>query len=164
MPSLIHLTTVIHAPVSIVFDLSRSIDLHMISTAATGERAIAGTTSGLINEGETVTWEARHLFKRRRLKVRITAMEPPNHFEDEMVEGDFRMMRHRHHFKAMDNGTIMIDLLEFESPYGIIGRWVDRLFMKRYLTRFLLQRNRVIKQYAESDLHRTVLSPLTVTQ
>ena len=41
----IHLTTLITAPIERVFDLSRSINLHKISTAHTGEKAIAGVTS-----------------------------------------------------------------------------------------------------------------------
>jgi hypothetical protein len=48
----INLHTQINAPIGIVFDLSRSIDLHKISTAHTNEEAIAGVTSGLIGMGE----------------------------------------------------------------------------------------------------------------
>jgi hypothetical protein len=56
----IELTTHINAPIGRVFDLSRSIDLHMESTKKTGEKAIAGKTSGLIELGETVIWRAKH--------------------------------------------------------------------------------------------------------
>jgi ligand-binding SRPBCC domain-containing protein len=111
----IHLTTVIHASAAIVFNLSRSIDLHKISTAHTSEEAIAGTISGLIALNETVTWKAKHLFKNRTMTVKITHMEPYQYFEDAMQQGDFKSFRHEHHFKPMENGTIMIDLLEFEK-------------------------------------------------
>ncbi len=46
MPQLI-LDTVIKAPLPVVFDLARSIDLHMYSTKKTGEKAIGGVTAGL---------------------------------------------------------------------------------------------------------------------
>ena len=39
----------IKASIEIVFDLSRSIDLHILSTEQTNEKAIAGKTSGLIH-------------------------------------------------------------------------------------------------------------------
>jgi hypothetical protein len=58
--SVIQLTTIILAPVERVFDLARSIDLHVASTAHTGERAVAGVTSGLLGPGEEVTWRAKH--------------------------------------------------------------------------------------------------------
>ena len=59
MPT-IHLQTQINAPRQVVFDLSRSIDVHKLSTAHTNETAVIGLTSGLIKLNETVTWRAKH--------------------------------------------------------------------------------------------------------
>jgi ligand-binding SRPBCC domain-containing protein len=154
----IHITTFIAAPIDRVFDLSRSINLHTISTSSTNEKAIAGVTTGLINVNETVTWQAKHLFKTRQHKTLISAMNKPTDFIDEMVTGDFKSFKHHHYFKPIDNGTIMIDTLFFESPYGIIGRWFNTIYLTKYLHRFLLQRNKVIKEYAESGKWKTVLS------
>jgi ligand-binding SRPBCC domain-containing protein len=156
--SKIHLTTFIAAPAARVFDLSRSINLHKISTAGTKEEAIAGITSGLINLNETVTWQARHLFKKRRFTSVISAMEIPVHFTDEMTAGDFKSFQHHHYFKPVQNGTIMIDVVFFESPYGFIGRWVNKLFLKRYLEKTLAKRNAVIKEYAETEKWKAILS------
>ncbi len=47
----------IEAPPELCFDLARSIDVHMLSMSGSQERAIGGRTSGLIELGETVTWE-----------------------------------------------------------------------------------------------------------
>ena len=156
--SIIHLTTFIAAPIERVFDLSRSISLHTISTSSTNEKAIAGTLSGLINKDETVTWEAKHLFKTRRFTSRITDMSKPLYFTDEMTSGDFKSFKHEHHFKATDNGSIMIDLINFESPYGFIGRLFSSLYLKKYLQKFLLRRNAVIKEYAETEKWTTILN------
>lgn len=153
----IHITTFVAAPVQRVFDLSRSINLHTISTSGTREKAIAGTISGLINLNETVTWQARHLFKTRTFTSKITAMNAPADFTDEMLSGDFKSFTHHHHFKAIDNGTIMIDVLFFESPHGIVGRWCNKIFLTKYLERFLIKRNNVIKEYAETDKWKAIL-------
>src|SRR6266404_9747518 len=115
MPT-IHLTTFIAAPVNVVFDLSRHIGLHKESMSKFKEEAVAGTRFGLIEKDETVTWRARHLFKNRLLRSKITAMQKPDMFIDEQLQGDFKMMKHEHHFKPCDNGTIVIDLFYFESP------------------------------------------------
>lgn len=155
--SKIHVTSFINAPIERVFDLSRSINLHQISTEQTNEKAIAGTINGLINKDETVTWEAKHLFKIRRFTSKITAMERPLSFTDEMIKGDFKSFCHEHHFKTVDNGTIMIDLLNFESPYGAFGKTVNRLFLRSYLEKFLLKRNAVIKEYAETQKWKAIL-------
>ena len=59
---LIYLETYIKADIKIVFDLSRSVDLHKISTSHTNEEAIAGITSGLMGLHDTVTWRAKHFW------------------------------------------------------------------------------------------------------
>jgi ligand-binding SRPBCC domain-containing protein len=155
--SKIHLTTFIAAPIERVFNLSRSINLHKISTAKTKEDAIAGVTTGLINLDETVTWQAKHLFKTRQHTSKITAMETPVSFVDEMIKGDFKNFRHQHFFKTVDNGTIMIDILEFESPYGTIGKIFNAVYLKKYLEKFLIKRNAVIKEYAETTKWKAIL-------
>lgn len=154
----IHITTFVAAPAQRVFDLSRSISLHTISTSGTHEKAIAGTISGLIKLDETVTWQARHLFKTRTFTSKITAMNAPADFTDEMMTGDFKSFKHHHHFKPVENGTIMIDVLFFESPYGMIGRWCNKIFLTKYLERFLIKRNKVIKEYAETDKWKAILN------
>jgi ligand-binding SRPBCC domain-containing protein len=126
--------------------------------AHTGEEVVAGTTSGLIELNETVTWKAKHLLKVRILKSRITAMKRPFSFTDEMVEGDFKSLKHEHHFKSIDNGTLLIDLFDFESPYGQLGLLVNQFFLTRYLQNLLESRNKVIKEYAESEKWKFILN------
>jgi len=156
MPT-IHLTTFIEAPIERVFDLSRSITLHAKSMEHTKEKAIAGVISGLINLNETVTWQAKHFYKTRILQSKITAMTPYTFFCDEMVKGDFKSIKHEHHFKPITNGTIMIDLFSFETPYGVLGKIVNTLFLKSYLQKLLEGRNKIIKDYAETSKWKHVL-------
>jgi ligand-binding SRPBCC domain-containing protein len=157
MPT-IHLTTFVAAPPERVFDLARSIDLHRKSMAHTAQEAIAGTTNGLIGLDETVTWKAKHLMKTRVLKSRITAMQRPLSFTDEMVNGDFKSLKHEHHFKRIENGTLLIDLFHFETPYGSLGKLVNALYLTQYLKNLLEIRNKLIKEYAESDKWKFVLN------
>lgn len=154
----IHLTTFVAAPAERVFDLSRSIDLHRKSMAHTGEEVVAGTTGGLIGLDETVTWKAKHLLKTRILKSKITAMKRPLSFTDEMVNGDFKSLKHDHHFKPIENGTLIIDVFSFESPYGALGRLANQFFLIRYLENLLVHRNNVIKEYAESEKWKFILN------
>jgi len=157
MPN-IHLTTFIAAPLERVFDLARSIDLHKKSMAHTGEQAVAGTTMGLIGAGETVTWKAKHLMKTRIMKIRISEMNRPVSFVDEMVEGDFQSFRHQHHFKQIDNGIFMIDIVDFESPYGKIGKLLNSIYLTKYLRTLLESRNEFIRNFAESNKWKDLLN------
>lgn len=156
MPT-IHLTTFIAAPVHVVFDLSRHVGLHKESMAAFKEEAVAGTRFGLIEKDDTVTWRARHFFKERLLRVRISEMKKDELFIDEQAKGDFKMMKHEHYFKPCDNGTILINIFQFESPYGILGQWFNGLYLTKYIRRLLEQRNKIIKEYAESGKWKKLL-------
>jgi len=147
---IIHLTTYIHAPISLVFDLSRSIDLHLRSMAVTNERAVGGRINGLIELDEEVTWEAVHFGVRQRLTVRITRFEHPHHFRDTMVQGIFRRFDHDHRFAASGAGTTMTDDFDFTSPLGLLGRAADMVFLERYMRRLLISRNEAITAVAES--------------
>jgi ligand-binding SRPBCC domain-containing protein len=151
MPT-IELLTQINAPIETVFDLSRSIDLHMESTKQTGERAIAGKTSGLIGSGESVTWRAKHFGTWQNLTSKITEYKYPDYFLDEMVSGAFKSFRHEHHFSSADRGTLMKDVFVFESPFGLLGRFFNWLVLKKYMHDLLAERNRVIKKTAEKVL------------
>src|SRR4029077_18062390 len=85
----IELVTHIAGPCERCFDLARSVEVHIRSTASTGERAIAGRTSGLMELGDEVTWQARHFGFQQTLTSRITAFDRPWHFRDSMVRGAF---------------------------------------------------------------------------
>ncbi|SDQ65707.1 Ligand-binding SRPBCC domain-containing protein [Chryseobacterium soldanellicola] len=149
--STIHLTTIIKADIHSVFDLARDIDLHQKSTAKTNEKAIAGRISGFIEEGETVTWKAKHLGIYQTLTTKIISMNRPGHFTDIMLEGTFKSLKHQHIFKQKGKNTIMTDIFDFESPFGIIGKFFNYFFLKNYLTNFLLERNKLIKTVAENN-------------
>lgn len=156
MPKIILITS-IKAQKKVVFDLARNIDLHKISTQNTNETAIAGKTSGLIGLNESVTWRAKHFGVYHILTSKITEFRQPHYFSDEMVSGIFKSFKHEHHFKDFNNGTLMTDVFEYESPYGFLGKLADHIFLKNYMTKFLAARNQIIKKFAESDNCETVI-------
>lgn len=155
---IITLETYIEAPVHRVFDLCRSIDLHMDSTLGTDEKAIAGRTYGLIELGETVTWRAKHFGIYQNLTVKLIALTPPLEFKDVMIRGAFKSMKHTHTFRAEGEGTIMTDRFDYESPLGILGKIADQLFLKQYMTQFLEKKNKELKTVAENNRWKKYLT------
>ena len=144
MPGL-RIQTEIGAPPERCFDLSRSIDLHVKSMAASGERAVAGVTSGLIGLGQEVSWEARHFGRTWHMTSRITEFDRPRWFVDEMVRGPFSRFHHEHCFEPSGEGTLMTDLVEFEMPGWFIVNTVATV----YLRHLLGTRNALIRTEAE---------------
>ncbi|MEH1009461.1 SRPBCC family protein [Winogradskyella sp. ECml5-4] len=154
----IELRTEIKADRKVVFDLSRSIDLHKISTEQTNEQAIAGKTSGLIEMNESVTWRAKHFGIYQNLTSKITEFDKPKYFVDEMVKGAFKEFKHEHHFAELNGGTLMTDFFDYKSPFGILGKLADKLFLKKYMTELLTERNRVVKEFAESEKWKELIT------
>ena len=148
----IKLETFIRAPVERVFDLARNVDVHTAAAAETIERAVAGVTSGLLELNDEVTWEGTHFGIRQRLTSKITALESPRMFVDEMQRGAFKSLRHVHLFEARDGGTLMTDEMTFSAPFGILGRAADVLFLESHMRRFLIKHNEHIKKVAEENV------------
>ncbi len=147
----INLITKINAPKQIVFDLARNIDIHQNSTSKTEEKAISGTTSGLIHLNETVTWKGKHFGVYLTHTSKITEMDLYDYFVDEMIKGNFKSFKHEHSFIEKNGKTVMIDNLMYKTPFGIFGKLFDKLMLKKHLTNFLETRNKVLKKLAESQ-------------
>ena len=146
---IIRVETRIRASLETCFDLARSVELHMLSTASTHETAVGGVASGLLELDQEVTWEATHLSVRQRLTSRITIFDRPRYFRDSMVSGAFHRFDHDHIFSEVDGATLMTDVFDFTSPLGPLGKLADLLFLKNYLERFLKRRAEVIRAEAE---------------
>lgn len=157
MPS-IHLTTFIAAPIERVFDLSRNLTIYKALMQGRNETISSGAASNLVNHGETITFHAKHLGKSRLVTTRVVALQKPSSFVQEQVKGDLLHFKHEHHFKAVDNGTILIDMIDFDGPRDVIGKVIGKLYLKSYLEKFINKRNTLIRQYAESEKWRAVLS------
>lgn len=150
MPSII-LETFIKASPETCFDLMRDTRIHTQTTSQTDERAVAGVTDGKIGLGQSVTFEGTHFGIRQRLTVKVTAFERPNLFVDEMIEGKFKAFMHIHEFTPQDNGTLMRDTLEWTSPFGVLGKFVDKILLERHLRVLVEKRNQKLKEIAETS-------------
>lgn len=137
----IELTTEIPATPVRCFELSLSVDAHQSSMSSSGERAIAGVTSGAMRLGDSVTWKARHFGIPFTMTSVISQYDAPHRFVDEQESGPFRRWWHEHRFESVDGGTLMTDVVEFESPGGPLGRLVNALVLTQYMAKLLRQRN-----------------------
>jgi len=146
---IIKIEIIVDAPRERVFDLARSIDLHAETMSEHKEKAVAGKTNGLINFGETVTWEAVHFGVKQKLTSKITIFDRPAHFRDSMIKGAFARFDHDHFFEDAHSGTLMKDFFDYNSPLAILGNVADALFLKKYMRKMLEDRNELIKKIAE---------------
>lgn len=138
--SVIELEQKIFAPIERVFDLARSVDLHVRSASQTREEVVGGVASGLLGLGDRVTFRGKHFGLWFELTAIVEAYDRPCHFRDQMVEGTFARLVHDHDFRQDGTATILCDRVDFRSPLGPVGRLVDGLFLCSHLERFLRSR------------------------
>ncbi len=147
----IELQTTISASALTCFNLARSVDAHLSSMQHTKERAVAGRTSGLCELDDVITWEAKHFGIKQYLTVKITKMVPYSMFEDVLMKGAFKSMQHQHYFAEKNGKTIMKDVFSYETPGWIFGIVFDRIVLRKYMTRLLINRNNLLKLLAEKE-------------
>ena len=133
--------TLIAAPPKAVFNASLDVDAHVASMADSGEQAVGGVTSGTMGLGETVTWQAKHFGITWKMTSKITEIDPPRRFVDEQLRGPFQRFYHEHLFEPVDAGTRMVDNIEFDAPFGILGDLTEKLILGGYLQKLIAERN-----------------------
>jgi ligand-binding SRPBCC domain-containing protein len=150
----VSIDTFIAAPLEECFDLARSVEAHIETSRFTEERVVEpgepGRLSGLLDLGDTITFEGVHLGVRQKLTARVTEMQRPFRFVDEQVRGAFAQLRHVHEFFSDHGVTHMRDTIVWKSPLGPLGRLADWLFLRRHLMMFLRRKQRLLKELAES--------------
>lgn len=154
----LHLTTFIAAPVERVFDLSRHLAIYKQIFQSRKAEFRSGAASNLLNPGETISMVGKIGGKNRLTMLKLTTIQRPVSFTEEQVKGDLDIYRHEHHFKRVDNGTIVIDMVEYGQPKDLIGRILAKFYLKRYLEEFIGKRNEMIRNYAETEKWRAVLT------
>lgn len=146
--------TIIDAPIERYFDLSRSVEVHLLSNVHSGEQAVVagGVATGLVGLSQRVTWRARHFYIWQNLTSETSALDAPAYFQVTMIRGIFRSMQADHWFRTLPSGaTEMRDDFRVAAPLPLLGPLAEVLFLRRYMLALLRERNAVIKQVAESD-------------
>ena len=151
MPQII-VKTEIDADIDTCFDLARDVGFYYNTLEKFTEIPIDGKTSGMVEKGDYVTWETNHLSLMQHLTLKVTEFKKPFLFVDELVEGEFKSYRHEHIFEVQNDKTIMIDKFHFESPYGILGKLVDMVFLKHHFKKLIVTRNKTLWLHAEAKM------------
>ncbi len=76
----------------------------------------------------------------------ITHVKEKEYFVDEQRSGPYALWHHQHHFKEVDRGVWMTDLVQYAMPYGFIGSLANNLLVKDQLKRIFDYREEAISK------------------
>lgn len=154
----IHITNFIAAPSETVYDLSRHVLLQKKAMEKIGARQLRGVSSGLLSNNDTILWALGLANKDFHFTLKITELNPGLFIQEEMTQGSLESFKHLRHFKKIKNGTLVIDEIFYTLPKKFWAPWVDRLLLNGKLHDLLKERNNILKEYAESNKWRALLT------
>jgi ligand-binding SRPBCC domain-containing protein len=93
-----------------------------------------------------------------RTELVHTVCEPPYYFEDRQETGPFRSWRHCHAMIPVEGGTRLVDTIDYDPPFGILGRLLAPLVIERRLRRLFAYRHEVTRAWCEPPQIRRNLS------
>ena len=82
-------------------------------------------------------------------KIRISEFEPDKLITDTQEEGPFRKWIHKHCFEDLNGKTRMTDKIEYELPFGALGKAANFIFVKKILEKQFRYRHKATKEYLE---------------
>jgi ligand-binding SRPBCC domain-containing protein len=99
----------------------------------------------------------------------IQEIEEKKYFKDIQIVGPYAKWVHRHEFREVAGGVEMKDIVDYEIPYGWVGRIMHRLFIRKKLEdifdyrnqkiRFLFQKQKPVGIPAVHSLQSTARKP-----
>ena len=77
----------------------------------------------------------------------ITVFEEGVYFVDEQRKGPYKMWHHEHFIEQRDGKVYMKDIISYIPPFGILGKFLNWLFIRKQLDQIFKYREEAIKQY-----------------
>lgn len=135
---------VVNADIDRVWDFYTDIGhLEVITPPHVRLRLVKSSTGSRLREG-TEVWLEGNLMVKSTWHSKITELRPYV-YVDEMLEGRFKVWKHTHAFERADGGTKVIDEIDFELRYGIIGRMLEGYAYKQLERIFAHRKEATIK-------------------
>ncbi len=81
-----------------------------------------------------------------RWKTEITEWQPPYRFEDLRLKGPYKLWRHTHRFEPVGQGTRIGDAVEYALPFGLLGRAVHAVSVRRNVEEIFNYRDEKVRE------------------
>jgi ligand-binding SRPBCC domain-containing protein len=80
----------------------------------------------------------------------ITHVADKKYFVDEQRKGPYQLWHHQHHFKTIEGGVEMTDLVHYRLPLGFLGSIAHSLVVKKELEKIFAYRyQQIIKRFGK---------------
>jgi len=141
-------TTLINAPASQVWDFFSSPGNLSLLTPASMNFVIKTPDTGRAYPGMFIGYRVSPLPGMRvSWLTEITHLSEGKYFIDEQRQGPYSLWHHEHHFREVEGGIEMQDLLYYRVPFGFIGRLLDSLLIRKRVLDIFTYRDQKIREF-----------------
>ena len=100
--------------------------------------------------GAVIDYTVRVFGFRVHWRTLITDYTPGRQFVDQQIKGPYALWHHTHTFEKRDGRTVMRDRVVYALPFGLLGRMVHRLIVRRQVAQIFKYREQVIQKIFSS--------------
>ena len=113
---------------------SSPLNLQAITPASMHFKVTGKYSGGTMCPGQIIEYKLRPLLGIPVYwMTEITHVKENTYFADEQRFGPYSLWHHQHHFKEIQGGIEMIDIVHYKIPYWFIGDIANNLFVCRQL-------------------------------
>lgn len=107
-------------------------NLKEITPSYMGFDITSGNQDEKIYPGMIITYKVSPLLNiPMNWMTEITQVNPGKYFIDEQLFGPYKIWHHEHHFKEIEGGVEMIDILHYKAPLGFLGNLAENLIVRK---------------------------------
>ena len=108
---------------------------------------IISDTPHIVYEGMVINYTVKPLLGiKMPWSTEITNIKEKEYFIDNQISGPYKIWHHEHHFKAVEKGVLMTDILNYELPYLFLNRIIDHLVVKNQVMSIFKYREKRLKE------------------
>lgn len=110
-------------------------------------KILSRSDAGEMYPGMIITYKLSPLFSfTLKWSTEITQIREHKYFIDNQIQGPYKIWHHEHHFKEINNGTEMRDVLFYGVPFGLLGQILHKLFIRKRVQEIFDFRETKIKE------------------
>lgn len=95
-------------------------------------KILSRSDAGEMYPGMIITYKLSPLFSfTLKWSTEITQIKEHKYFIDNQIQGPYKIWHHEHHFKEINNGTEMRDILFYDVPFGFVGQILHKIFIRK---------------------------------
>lgn len=105
-----------------------------------------------IFEGMRIDYIVKPLFNIPvRWQTEIFKVKKGMHFTDRQLKGPYKLWEHTHTFKAVKSGVMMQDVINYELPFGILGKFAHAVLVKKKIEKIFAYRRNILEKLFSNE-------------